>query len=297
MATHHDVRAWIGHTVVDRDGDKVGKVQDVYLDRHSEEPEWLAVKTGLFGSNVSFVPVQNATTADDDTIRVEHEKDRIKDAPNVDPDGELSTDEERRLYEHYGRSDYDNWSSGADERTGTTDTGDADVTRERTRDRDAGYATSGTGDAEYATSGTGDAEYATSGAGDTATGRDGDAAMTRSEDELHVGTQRREAGRARLRKWVETENVQETVPVRHEEVRVEREPITDANRDAALSGPEITEAEHEVTLHEEEPVVEKRTVPKERVRLDKDVSTAEETVSEEVRRERIEAEGDAEGRL
>jgi stress response protein YsnF len=87
------------------------------------------------------------------------------------------------------------------------------------------------------------------------------------------------------------------VPVEREEVRVEREPITDANSDAALDGPEISEAEHEVTLHTEEPVVEKRTVPKERVRLDKDVRTDEETVSEDVRRERIEADGDAEGRL
>ena len=78
---------------------------------------------------------------------------------------------------------------------------------------------------------------------------------------------------------------------------VEREPITDANADAALDGPEISEEEHEVTLYEEEPVVEKRTVPKERVRLGKDVTSDEETVSEEVRRERIETEGDAEGRL
>jgi stress response protein YsnF len=77
---------------------------------------------------------------------------------------------------------------------------------------------------------------------------------------------------------------------------VEREPITDTNRDAALTGPDITEAEHEVTLYEEEPVVEKRTVPKERVRLEKDVHADERTVSEEVRRERIEAEGDAEDR-
>ena len=122
-------------------------------------------------------------------------------------------------------------------------------------------------------------------------------AMTRSEDELRVGTQRRATGRARLRKHVETENVQETVPVEREEVRVEREPITDANRDAALAGPEISEAEHEVTLHTEEPVVEKRTVPKERVRLGKDVHSDEETVSEDVRREHVEAEGDDEGRL
>jgi uncharacterized protein (TIGR02271 family) len=120
----------------------------------------------------------------------------------------------------------------------------------------------------------------------------GDEAMTRSEEELKVGTTREQAGRVRLRKWVETEQVETTVPVRKEKARLEREPITDANRDDALSGPEITESEHEIVLHEEEPVVEKRTVPKERVRLEKDVETAEEQVSEEVRKERIEAEGD-----
>ena len=96
--------------------------------------------------------------------------------------------------------------------------------------------------------------------------------MTRSEEELRRRHERRETGRARLRKYVVTENVEQTVPVQREEVRVEREPITDANRDAALDGPEITEEEHEVTLHTEEPVVEKRTVPKERVRLDKDAA-------------------------
>jgi uncharacterized protein (TIGR02271 family) len=117
-------------------------------------------------------------------------------------------------------------------------------------------------------------------------------AMTRSEEELHVGTERRERGRVRLRKYVVTEEVQRTVPVRREEVRVEREPITDANVEAATSGPDITESEHEVTLHEEEPVIEKRTVPKERVRLEKDTVTDEREVSEEVRKERIETERD-----
>ena len=82
--------------------------------------------------------------------------------------------------------------------------------------------------------------------------------------------------------------VTKTVPVQHEEVRVEREPITDANRDDALAGPEISEEEHEVVLHEEQPVVEKRVVPKERVRLDTETITDEETVSEEVRKEQIE---------
>ena len=112
--------------------------------------------------------------------------------------------------------------------------------------------------------------------------------MTRSEEELRVGTAQRERGRVRLRKYVTTEQVQQTVPVRRERVRVEREPITDANIDAATSGPDISEAEHEVMLREEEPVVEKRVVPKERVRLDKDTVTGEERVAEEVRKEQIE---------
>jgi uncharacterized protein (TIGR02271 family) len=91
---------------------------------------------------------------------------------------------------------------------------------------------------------------------------------------------------------VVTEQVQQTVPVQREEVRIEREPITDENVDQAVSGPEISEEEHEVVLHEEQPVVEKRTVPKERVRLDKETVVDEQTVSEELRKEQIEADGD-----
>jgi uncharacterized protein (TIGR02271 family) len=124
-----------------------------------------------------------------------------------------------------------------------------------------------------------------------------DDAMTRSEEQLNVGTQTREAGRARLRKYVVTENVTQTVPVSREEVRVEREPITEANRDQALSGPAISDEEHEVVLHEERPVVQKETVPVERVRLDTDTVTEEVTVSEEVRKEQIETDIDTDKRL
>jgi uncharacterized protein (TIGR02271 family) len=120
-----------------------------------------------------------------------------------------------------------------------------------------------------------------------------DDAMTRSEEELRVGTERRETGRVRLRKYVVTETEQRTVPVRREEVRVEREPITEGNVDQALDGPEISEEEHEVVLHEERPVVEKEVVAKERVRLSTEEHTDEETVSEDVRKERIETDGDA----
>jgi uncharacterized protein (TIGR02271 family) len=128
--------------------------------------------------------------------------------------------------------------------------------------------------------------------GQEAVGRDTsgpttDQAMTRSEEELRVGTAQRERGRVRLRKYVTTEQVTQTVPVQRERLRVEREPITDANLDAATSGPAISAAEHEVILREETPVVEKRVVPRERVRLDKDTVTGEEQVAEELRKEQI----------
>jgi uncharacterized protein (TIGR02271 family) len=275
MSTMQEITSWKGRTAVDRDGDKIGTIEDVYLDRRSGEPEWVAIKTGLFGSNLSFVPVADASPAGDD-VRVGFEKDRVKDAPNVEADGELSPEEERRLYEHYDR-DYGDWDESSEDRTEGLLGRDAD--RERgtgTVDRD--------GDADGTV-------------GRDVSGPTTDDAMTRSEEEVSVGTERRERGRARLRKYVTTENVQETVPVQREQVRIEREPITDANVGDATTGPEISEEEHEVTLHTEEPVVEKRTVPKERVRLDKDVQTSEETVSEDVRKEQIEADRDAQGRL
>ena len=116
--------------------------------------------------------------------------------------------------------------------------------------------------------------------------------MTRSEEQLNVGTRKEESGRARLRKYVVTENVTTTVPVQREEVRLEREPITDGNDGVAMDGPAIREEEHEVILHEERPVVEKETVPVERVRLGKETVTEQHNVSEEVRKEEIELDDD-----
>ena len=115
-----------------------------------------------------------------------------------------------------------------------------------------------------------------------------DSAMTRSEERLHVGTEQVEAGRARLRKRVVTEQVIQTVPVRREEITIEREPITDGNLGQAMDGPAISEEEHEVVLTEERPVVVKETVPVERVRLGTESVTEQTEVSEQVRKENIE---------
>ena len=264
MHTTTDVQAWIGQQLTGSDDDKIGKVDQIYLDRETGEPKFLTVKTGLFGNNVSFVPIGEARSAGGG-VAVPYTKDQVKDAPNVDADGEISREEERRIFEHYelSYSEYDGpdheslmgrGTTGRDEREGRFD-------REG---RGAGHDTSGP---------------------------DTDDAMTRSEEEMRVGKTSRETGRARLRKYVVTEQVEKTVPVQREEVRIEREPITDANVDDALDGPAISEEEHEMTLHAEEPVVETRAVPKERVRMEKDTVTEEETVSGEVRKERIEADG------
>ena len=121
-----------------------------------------------------------------------------------------------------------------------------------------------------------------------------DDAMTRSEEQMHVGTETAETGRVRLRKVIVTEHVTQTIPVSHEEVRVEREPITDANVDEAMAGEPLSTAEHEVILHAERPVVTKETVPVERVRLSKDTVAGETTVTGEVRHEQIDTETDGE---
>ena len=248
------VRSWQGATLVDRDGDKVGTVESIYVDDQTGEPEWALVNTGLFGTKSSFVPLAQASGSGDQ-VQVPYEKQLVKDAPRVDTDQHLSEAEEQELWRHYGL-DYDS---------------------EYTTDRD--------GDGVY------DHVQGTAVGRDTS-GPTTDDAMTRSEEELRVGTETRERGRARLRKYVTTETQQVTVPVQREEVRVEREPITDANLDAATGGPDISEAEHEVVLREEEVVVDKRAVPRERVRLDTETVTDERQVAEEVRKEQIEVEGD-----
>jgi uncharacterized protein (TIGR02271 family) len=120
--------------------------------------------------------------------------------------------------------------------------------------------------------------------------------MTRSEERLDVGTSSQEAGRARLRKYVTTEQETVTVPVKKERAVLETEPITEANRGDALAGPDISEEEHEVVLQEERAVVGKTAEPVERVRLGTETVTDEETVTEEVRKEHIEAEGDVDDR-
>jgi uncharacterized protein (TIGR02271 family) len=247
-------QSWQGRTMVDPAGDKLGTIDAIYLDDETGQPEWATVTRGLFTAKAAFVPLAQAQDMGD-SVQVPYDKQQVTDAPSPQADGQLSQDEEAALYRHYGM-EYSESRSDSGLPAGTAD------------DRDT--------------------------VGRDTSGPTTDDAMTRSEEELRVGTTQRERGRARLRKYVTTETQQVTVPVQREEVRVEREPITDANLDAATSGPAISEEEHEVTLREEEVVVDKRAVPKERVRLDTETVTEERQVSEEVRKEQIQVDDDQE---
>src|SRR3954453_23649971 len=168
--TREDVLSWRGRDLYGNDGDKIGSIDEIYLDRETDEPEWAVVTTGLFGTKRTFVPLGEAQPSEDG-IRVPFEKATVKDAPNIDPDGELSHAEERSLYEHYGRQyrDYDEGSGVLDGGTGTT----------------AGTTTTDAERGERVERG---------GPGHDTSGPNTDDAMTLSEEQLNVGTAEREAG-------------------------------------------------------------------------------------------------------
>jgi len=245
--TKAQVGAWLNRTVIDPSGSKVGTVTDVYVDDQTKQPDWLAVSTGLFGTKVSFVPIEGARVERDDVV-VAYDKEMIKDAPRVEADGALSVDEEQTLYAHYGRS-YAPYTGG--EAPSSDD--DALAQRKITSDT---------------------------------TGRD--ASMVRSEEEVSIDKHRQEAGRVKLRKWVETDEVQVTVPVERQVARVVREPV--AEGDTRGVG-EFVEGEEEIVLSEEVVDVNKRVVAKERVGLETETVTDEVPVNETVRKERVAVEG------
>jgi uncharacterized protein (TIGR02271 family) len=264
MISETQARELVGATAYDESGTKIGRIGQLFLDDQSGQPEFVTVNTGLFGSNESFVPVADARV-EGETVTVPFTKDTVKDAPNVDVEnGHLDESEETRLYAYYGMGG----PSGTDRTDGTDGTVGpySDV---------PAAATDEIGTAGHDTS-----------------GPNTDDAMTRSEERVEVGTASQEAGRVRLRKYVTTETETHTVPVRKEHAVVEREPITGDNVDAATDGPDISEEEHEVVLSEERPVVDKTVEPIERVRLGTESTTEEAQVSEEVRKERVETEGD-----
>ncbi|MBB5850587.1 DUF2382 domain-containing protein [Amycolatopsis umgeniensis] len=264
MAKTMQPQELIDSAVVDPTGNKLGKVGNVYLADATHQPEWITVKTGLFGTKESFVPLSGAH-ADKDGVHVRVDKDAVSDAPRIDADGHLSQEESAQLYKHYGLPMPRTSPDG------------------RMDDRAQGQGQGRPG----AMGGTGRGKPGMD-AGAGKKDRDAEHTMTRSEERLNVGTEQVETGHVRLRKYVVTEEQQVTVPVSHEEVRIEREPITNASGGRA----EIAEDEQEVTLHAEKPVVNKETVAVERARLKTETVTEDQTISGKVRKEQFEVTDD-----
>lgn len=259
-----------GLTAYDRTGEKIGSVEQVYLDDRTGRPEWVTVKTGLFGMKQSFVPLAGARRQQDE-LHVTATKEAVKEAPRVDADQHLEPGQEQDLYTHYGLT-----RPSGTPRSAPVTGGRAGAAGMAGAGAGAGM---GMGEGRGRTAGA--REFATrSGAGDE--GKTDE--MIRSEERLRVGTEEHEVGHARLRKVVVTEEVKTSVPVSHEEVRVVREPIREGDRSRATIGEEQTE----VTLHAEKAVVSKESVPVERVRLETEKVTETQEVSDTVRKEQIE---------
>ena len=276
MADFNRIEDLANATAYDVDGDKVGGVKDVYVNDTTGQPDFVSVNHGLFGGGDSIVPLRGHTLRDGE-LHLAFQKDRIEDAPDLDENGHLTTEDQEAFYRHYGLE------NTQDVTTYATD-----------NNRHAEGAAAGTAGAAagagYAADRNVDTERRDLAEGDRA---DLDDELIRSEEQLNVSKDRVESGEVRLRKYVVNETETVDVPVEREEVRVVREPITDADR-ANYDG-NIGEQEASVTLHEDRVNVSKDSVPVEKVSLEKDSVEDTERVSEEVRKERFETDGVVEG--
>ncbi|WP_206478290.1 PRC and DUF2382 domain-containing protein [Kocuria sp. KRD140] len=277
--TTFDVNAILSSTAYGSDGDKIGKVEQVFLDDNSGEPTFLTVNTGLFGAKENFVPVKGARQ-DGDRVVLPYTKDVIKDAPKVDADQHLSPAEEEELYRYYELNYDDGRTAGTDRDRTTAAAGTAGVAGTAAADR-------GVTDRDVADR---DRDAVAQDRRDVAATAGDEASVVRHEERLNVGTQEREAGHARLRKYVVTDHDTVDVPVEREEVTVERTPINDTN--ARVDNGTIGEEEVDVTLHEERPVVQKEAVAVEEVGLNKQTVQETQRVEADVRKEQVDVETD-----
>lgn len=281
-----------GYTVNDRDGSKIGKVDDLFVDEN-DQPEYFGVKMGFLGSSSTLIPADIATVDDSrEFIEVATDKNTAKNGPAFDDDREITPEYENEVRSYYGLgplegsedrgsySEYDGEASDGHTGSGTTDS-----------------ATSGTVGAGMSMGDTESGEFREHDSGDEGVGQsrgsdledEDELRVQRSEEELRAGTREREAGKMKVRKRVRTEREQIEVPTRHEEVSVERKPMSGEATEAQIGEDEVS-----VPVTEDEVVTDKKTVAKEEVRLRKDSVSGSETVSDGVRKEEVDIEDDTE---
>jgi len=292
-------------TAYDKNGEKLGDVNEVFVDDQSGQPTFVEVNHGLFGMNSSLVPLRGHDFSGDD-LKLGFSKDRIKDAPDFDSDKPLTPEAQSDIFKHYGLDNARDVTDYKDSNLDSKRDVQAGADKEHNLTAGAGAAGAGAGaagagvagahaDEKKADTHTTDAAATERKAGvadDAAAARtNNDGELIRSEEQLNVNKERVASGEARLRKYVVTDTESVEVPVEREEVRVERTPINaeDAkNYDGAISG---DSEEASVTLHEERVNVNKETVPVEKINLKKDTVRDTETHTEELRKEQIDTDG------
>ena len=292
-------------TAYDKDGEKLGDVNEVFVDDQSGQPTFVEVNHGLFGMNSSLVPLRGHDFSGDD-LKLGFSKDRIKDAPEFDSDKPLTPEAQSDIFKHYGLENAHDVTDYKDSNLDSKRDVQAGADKDHNLTAGAGAAGAGAGvagagvagahaDEKKAATHTTDAAATERKAGvadDAAAARtNNDGELIRSEEQLNVNKERVATGEARLRKYVVTDTETVEVPVEREEVRVERTPINaeDAkNYNGAISG---DSEEASVTLHEERVDVNKETVPVEKINLKKDTVRDTETHTEELRKEQIDTDG------
>ena len=302
MLSEREVSTSIGTTAYGANGDKIGTVEQFFVDDRTGAPSWVAVSTGMFGTRHSIVPAVDATFTDG-ALRVPVTAEAVKNAPHLTGD-HLSPAEEDTLRRHYGVGA----SSGHPVHEPTTGRTSADPGTGRHAASSLPDETVPDDTDRQVTDET-VPDQQVAGEPRPSTGTDG--GMTRSEEQLVVGTERVATTRARLVKYVVTEDVQITVPIRREEIRVEEVPIdsadagpgesllpSDQQMDTTTAGSATGTTAMgglpgEIILHTERPVVTVEVVPTERVRLRTELVQGQETVTEQVQREQIVVDEDA----
>ena len=281
-----------GYTVYDNAGSKIGKVDDLFLDEN-DSPEYIGVKMGLLGTRSTLIPMELATTDESaGTITVASDSETVKNGPSFDDDREITPEYENEVRSYYGlgaatgtenRGSYGDYEgSGSTTGAGTTGSTEAGTVG-------AGMSQGDTESGEFREHDAGDEGVGQSGGSDLED--EDELRVQRSEEELRAGTREREAGSMRVRKRVRTDRERIEVPTKHEEVSVERVPVSGEATEAQIGEEEVS-----VPVTEEEVVTDKRAVAKEEVRLRKDVVEDTEVVEEDVRREEIDVEDATERR-
>lgn len=285
MISERDVSAAIGSTAYGSDGASVGTVETFYTDDRTGATTWVQVSSGMLGTRRALVPVEDATFADG-RLQLTVPAAAVSGAPRLGGQ-HLSPEDEAALRAHYAGAATAGRPAATDDVERRTDVDDRTEvglrTGERRDDVDERTGTEQRTDVD-----------------ERATGAVGDGSMVRSEEQLRVDTERVVARRVRVVKYVVTEEVQVTVPIRREEIRIEELPLDASDADdqvlvtegaplggAAAGGAVPSRLPEEIVLHAERPVVTVEVVPVERVRLRTEVVTEQEQVSGTVRREQV----------